>query len=72
MRIAVGQMWQETNTFNRNPTSLDDFENWGVAVGPEVVAQYGRTGELGGFLDACSTWDTAIDFPGLVRFACWP
>jgi microcystin degradation protein MlrC len=72
MRIAVGQMWQETNTFNRNPTSLDDFENWGVAIGPDVVAQYGCTGELGGFLDACNAWDTTIEFPGLARFVCWP
>ena len=72
MKIAVGQMWQETNTFNRNPTSLDDFENWGIAVGPDVVGQYGQTGELGGFLDACSEWNPAIEFAGLARFAGWP
>lgn len=72
MRIAVGQLWQETNTFNRNPTTLEGFENWGIAVGDDVVAQYGRTGELGGFLDACRTWDDTIQFPGLARFACWP
>lgn len=72
MRIAVGQLWQETNTFNRNQTSMIDFENWGVAVGDEVVTQYGQTGELGGFLDACRDWDTPVEFVGLGRFACWP
>ena len=72
MRIAVGQLWQETNTFNRNPTTLGDFENWGVAVGDEVVGQYGETGELGGFLQSCRAWKPETEFPGLARFVCWP
>lgn len=72
MRIAVGQLWQETNTFNRNPTTLDDFEHWGLATGPEVIDRYGETGELGGFLDACRVWNSGIDCLGLARFACWP
>lgn len=72
MRIAVGQLWQETNTFNRNPTTLADFENWGVASGDAVVDEYGETGEIGGFLDACRRWDAGTEFVGLARFACWP
>lgn len=72
MRIAVGQLWQETNTFNRNSTTRDGFENWGVAVGEEVVAQYGETGELGGFVAACRAWQSDVEFAGLVRAACWP
>ena len=50
VRIAVGQLWQETNTFNRNLTQLSDFENWGLAAGRDVIDRYGETGELGGFL----------------------
>ena len=72
MRIAVGQLWQETNTFNRNSTVQDDFENWGVATGSAVIEQYGQTGELGGFRDACREWDPAIELVGLARFVCWP
>ena len=74
MRIAVGQLWQETNTFNPNPTTWSDFENWGVAEGQEVVERYGETGELGGFL---SRWSenrssTNDELVGLARFVCWP
>ena len=72
MRIAVGQLWQETNTFNRNPTTLDHFENWGVATGNAVLEQYGETGELGGFLTACRESNPNIEFVGLARYACWP
>ncbi|QDT48521.1 hypothetical protein Pan258_25630 [Symmachiella dynata] len=72
MRIAIGQLWQETNTFNRNPTTRADFENWGIAVGDEIVAQYSETGELGGFISACRNWDAGVEFAGLVRCACWP
>lgn len=72
MRIAVGQLWQETNTFNRNPTVLAGFEQWGVAVGAAVVAEYGATGELGGFVHAVKQWARDIELVGLARYACWP
>lgn len=72
MRIAIGQLWQETNTFNRNPTQWSDFENWGVAVGPDVVARYGETNEIGGFTSECRAWDPGIELVGLARFLCWP
>ncbi len=72
MRIAVGQLWQETNTFNRNPTTMDGFANWGIATGTDVVGEYGETGELGGFIAGCRDWDSTIEFAGLARFACWP
>lgn len=72
MRIAVGQLWQESNTFNRNPTTLLDFENWGIATGDAVVKDYGETGELGGFLEGCRQWDSEIDYLGLTRYVCWP
>ena len=71
-RIAIGQLWQETNTFNRNPTTWADFENWGIAEGDEIVRQFGETGELGGFLAGCKDAELGIDIVGLSRFACWP
>lgn len=72
MRIAVGQLWQETNTFNRNPTKLSDFKDWGIATGPDVLRKYGETGELGGFVAECAKWDPNIEFVGLARMVCWP
>lgn len=72
MRIALGQLWQESNTFNRNPTRWSDFENWGIATGPEIVARYGETGEIGGFLKETKTWAPEAEIVGLARFVCWP
>ena len=72
MRIAVGQLWQETNTFNRNPTTLSDFEHWGLVTGEKIIEEYGDTGELSGFLGHCRQWDPSIEFVGLVRCVCWP
>ncbi len=72
MRLAIGQLWQETNTFNRNPTTIADFEQWGLASGEDVVTQYGLTGELGGFLDGLRQWQPDAELVGLARFACWP
>lgn len=73
MRIAVGQMWQESNTFNRNVTRWEDFSNWGIAVGPEIFERYGQTGELGGFLAGVRQWtEPPRELIGLARFTCWP
>ena len=72
MRIAVGQMWQETNTFNPNLTTIADFENWGIATGDDIVRQFGETGELGGFVDGARQWNQPPELIGLARFLCWP
>lgn len=74
MRIAVGQLWQETNTFNPNLTGWTDFEAMGVAVGDDVIARFGNSGELSGFLNEwnSSSLANATEFIGLARFACWP
>ena len=72
MRIAVGQLWQETNTFNRNPTTLADFQNWGIATGAGVMQTYGETGELAGFISGIGEWTSQPEIVGLARFFCWP
>ncbi len=72
MRIAVGQLWQETNTFNRNLTNLAAFKEWGIATGPEVLTKYGTTGELGGFVAETKQWDPGIELVGTARMVCWP
>jgi microcystin degradation protein MlrC len=73
MRIAIGQLWQETNTFNPNLTRWSDFGAMGVAIGADVITQFGDTGELSGFF---GEWNANLDsdseFVGLARFACWP
>src|ERR1700761_5715479 len=72
MRIAIGQLWQETNAFNRNLTTLADFQNWGVATGTEVLNKFGETGELAGFVCGSGEWKSQPELVGLARFLCWP
>jgi microcystin degradation protein MlrC len=52
MRIAIGQLWQETNTFNPLPTTRRDFEDFGVLLGQDVVERMAETNELGGFIQS--------------------
>ncbi len=72
MRIGIGQLWQETNTFNPLPTTREDFEQFGVLRGPELVERMADTNELGGFIQALRAWPEAPEIVGLVRLPAWP
>ncbi|MBX9788881.1 MAG: M81 family metallopeptidase [Pirellulales bacterium] len=72
MRIGIGQLWQETNTFNPLPTTRADFEEFGVLRGAEIVAQLAHTNELGGFIQSLSAWPEQPEIVGLVRLPAWP
>jgi microcystin degradation protein MlrC len=72
MRIAVGQLWQETNTFNPLPTTRKDFEPLGVYLGADVVDYMANVNELGGFIQTLRLWPEQPNLVGLARFAAWP
>lgn len=72
MRIAIGQLWQESNTFNPLPTTRADFEAFGVLRGPELQEQLADTNEPGGFLQSLQRWPEQPEIVGLVRLAAWP
>lgn len=72
MRVAVGQLWQETNTFNPTPTTRRDFEDFGVVRGPELVSRMADTNELGGFIQSLRSWPERPEVVGLVRLPAWP
>jgi microcystin degradation protein MlrC len=72
MRIAVGQLWQETNTFNPLPTTRRDFEEFGVCRGAELVERMADTNELGGFIQSLRSWPERPEIVGLVRLPAWP
>ena len=72
MRIAVGQLWQETNTFNPAPTTRADFEAFGVVRGAELIERMADTNELGGFIQSLRAWPEQPDVVGLVRLPAWP
>jgi len=72
MRIAIGQLWQETNTLNPLATTRADFEAFGVLRGAELVAQMAETNELGGFIQSLRQWPERPEIVGLVRLPAWP
>ena len=72
MKIAIGQLWQETNTFNPLPTVRRDFEDFGVLVGAELVERMADTNELGGFIQSLRAWPERPQIEGLARLPAWP
>ena len=72
MRIAIGQLWQETNTFNPLPTTRADFDQFGVLRGDDVVEQMADTNELGGFIQSLRNWPERPEIVGAARLPAWP
>ncbi|MFO1351280.1 MAG: M81 family metallopeptidase [Gammaproteobacteria bacterium] len=72
MRIAIGQLWQETNTLNPLPSTRADFEAFGVYRGAELIERMAETNEPGGMIQALRGWPERPDIVGLARFAAWP
>ncbi|MBI2479782.1 MAG: M81 family metallopeptidase, partial [Planctomycetia bacterium] len=72
MRIAIGQLWQETNTLNPLATTRADFEQFGICRGDELVAQMANVNELGGFIQSMRAWLQPPEIVGLVRLPAWP
>jgi microcystin degradation protein MlrC len=52
VRIAVGHIWQETNSFNPVPTNWDAFETFGIRRGEEMFDA--GSPDVAGVLDACA------------------
>lgn len=72
MRIALGQVWQETNTLNPVPTTRLDFEAFGVLRGAEVIERMADVNELGGAIQSIRSWPDPVELVGLVRLPAWP
>jgi microcystin degradation protein MlrC len=72
MRIAIGQLWQESNTLNPIPTTLADFDAFGIYEGAEILERFAETNELGGFIQSLRAWPGPPEIVPLMRFAAWP
>ncbi len=59
MRIAIGQLCQESNTFNPIPTTRADFETFGIYGGDALVERMAETNEVGGFIQELRSWASA-------------
>ncbi|MEX0819380.1 MAG: M81 family metallopeptidase [Pirellulaceae bacterium] len=72
MRIAIGQLWQETNTLNPLATTQADFEEFGICRGGDLVEQMADVNDLGGFIQSLRAWPQPPEIAGLVRLPAWP
>ncbi|MFO0821371.1 MAG: M81 family metallopeptidase [Pirellulales bacterium] len=72
MRIALGQLWQETNSLNPLPTRRENFDQFGVLRGDDMVERMATTNEVGGFIQSLRKWPEQPELVGLVRLPAWP
>jgi microcystin degradation protein MlrC len=72
MRLAIGQLCQESNAFNPLPTTRSNFEDFGVLHGHELVERMADTNELGGFIQSLRQWPERPEIVGLARLWAWP
>src|SRR5947209_4548554 len=50
----------------------DDFEQFGVLRGADLVEKMADTNELGGFIQSLRAWQDPPEIVGLVRLPAWP
>ena len=67
MRVALIHIGQETNDFNPIPTTLRDYESFGIFEGRSIVDTFRGVGEIGGFVDAIEASGRAIELVPIVR-----
>src|SRR5262245_41502632 len=67
MRIAVIHLAQETNDFNPSPTTLKDFESFGILEGVEIVETLRGFGQIGGHLEAVDESGLKIETVPIIR-----
>lgn len=72
MRIAIGQICQETNTFNPLPTTRANFEAFELLRGPEMLQRMADTNELGGMIQSLRKWPEQPEIVPLLRYFAWP
>lgn len=70
-RIGFIQILQESNCLNPVLTVPADYENFGVGKGREVLASYGKVGEIGGFMEGLKKWPETVEPVGVLRLQAW-
>lgn len=67
MRLALIHIVQETNDFNPVPTTLADFEAFGLYEGAEIARQFGEIGQIGGHYAAVAESGLAVETIPIIR-----
>ncbi|MGO4736239.1 M81 family metallopeptidase [Bosea sp. 2KB_26] len=67
MRLALIHIVQETNDFNPVPTTLADFEAFGLYEGAEIAHQFGEIGQIGGHYAAVAESGLPVETIPIIR-----
>jgi microcystin degradation protein MlrC len=67
MRIALIHVAQETNDFNPQPTTLRDYEAFGLYEGSRIVEKVGRLGQIGGHFQAIEESGLTVETIPIIR-----
>lgn len=67
MRIAVIHVSQETNDFNPVPTTLRDYEAFGIFEGRDILEKLRDHGQIGGHLEAVRESGLDIETVPIIR-----
>lgn len=67
LRLGLIHISQETNDFNPSPTTLADYEAFGVYEGEDVIAKAGATGQVAGHLRAVAESGLAVETVPIIR-----
>ncbi len=66
MRIALIHIGQETNDFNKLPTTLADFAAFGIYEGDEILERMKGVGQVGGCVDAMADAGMAVEWVPII------
>ena len=67
MRIALIHIGQETNDFNPLPTTVHDYESFGIFEGPEILEKLRGLGQVGGHLAAIEKSGVPVEHVPIIR-----
>jgi microcystin degradation protein MlrC len=67
MRLALIDIGQETNDFNPVPTTLRDYESFGIFEGAEIFEKLRGLGQVGGYLDAVERSGRQVESVPIIR-----
>ncbi len=71
MRIALVHIGQETNDFNPLPTTLRDYESFGIHEGQDVLRLGGSVGQVGGYMEAVAESGLQVETLPVIRgYSC--
>jgi microcystin degradation protein MlrC len=67
MQLALIHIGQETNDFNPVPTTLRDYESFGIVEGADILRQFNGLGQIGGYIKAVEDSSLPITTIPIIR-----